>query len=65
MKQLGRPRKDPNQLAKKQKYALVQLPEEIHAQLKEYCDSHGFKYSSLVSNLIKKYLRENKDKTLF
>lgn len=38
----------------KRNLALVQIPTEVHKQLKEYCDYHGYKMSSLVSNLIRK-----------
>lgn len=36
------------------KYAFVQLPKELHAELKVYCEYHGFVMSRFVTNLIKK-----------
>jgi hypothetical protein len=38
---------------------LVNLPGETHRMLKEYCDEHGYRISSLVSNLIKKHIQSN------
>jgi hypothetical protein len=45
---------------KEKKYGLIQTPVEVHAELKEYCDTHGFKISALTANIIRKYLKENK-----
>ncbi len=39
------------------KYAFVQLPKELHAELKVYCDHHGYVMSRFVTNLIKKHFR--------
>lgn len=38
---------------KEKKYALVQLPADVHQRLKQYCDLHGFKLSGFVSALIR------------
>jgi hypothetical protein len=45
---------------KEKKYGLIQTPIAVHAELKEYCDKHGFKISALTANIIRKYLKENK-----
>jgi len=39
------------------KYAFVQLPKELHAELKVYCETHGYVMSRFVTNLIKKHFR--------
>lgn len=39
------------------KYAFVQLPKELHAELKVYCEHHGYVMSRFVTNLIKKHFR--------
>jgi hypothetical protein len=36
---------------------MLQLPKEVHTQLKEFCDERGYKMSRFVSNLIKEKLR--------
>ena len=38
-------------------YSLVMLPKEVHKQLKEYCDHHGYKMTGLLSNLIRKHCK--------
>jgi hypothetical protein len=45
---------------KEKKYALIQIPNELHIELKKYCDKHGFKISALSANIIRKYLKESK-----
>lgn len=45
---------------KEKKYALIQIPNELHIQLKKYCDLHGFKISALSANIIRKYLKDSK-----
>ena len=42
------------------KVALVQVRADVHEELKRYCNETGFKMSVLVSNIIRKYLKENK-----
>ena len=44
----------------KKKYGLIQLPIEVHAEIKAYCQKHGFKISALTANIIRKYLKESK-----
>ena len=39
------------------KYALIQLPADVHAKLKEYCNKHGFKIGAYVANIIKKEIK--------
>jgi hypothetical protein len=43
---------------KENKYAMVQLPKEVHKELKEYCNRHGFKISALLSNIIRQYIKK-------
>lgn len=38
-------------------YALLMIPKDVHKQLKEYCNQHGYKMAGLVSNLIKKHCK--------
>mgnify|MGYP000945525755 FL=1 len=38
------------------KYSMIQIKKETHELLKNYCEEHGFKMSSLVENLIKKHV---------
>jgi hypothetical protein len=45
--------------SKSESYAMLQLPKEIHSQLKEFCDERGYKMSRFVSNLIKERIRSN------
>jgi hypothetical protein len=42
---------------KKESYAMLQLPKEVHSQLKEFCEERGYKMSRFVSNLIKEKVR--------
>ena len=42
------------------KYKLLQLPEETHKMLKEYCDYHGFKMSGFVAALIRQTIKGKK-----
>lgn len=41
------------------KYAFVMLPKELHAELKVYCEQHGYVMSRFVTNLIKKHFKNN------
>ena len=45
---------------REKKYGLIQMPIEVHAEIKAYCEKHGFKISALTANIIRKYLKENK-----
>jgi hypothetical protein len=42
------------------KYKLLQLPEEVHKMLKEYCNTHGFLMSGYVSALIRQSIKGKK-----
>lgn len=43
------------------KYALIQIPADVHEELKEYTKKHGFKIGALVVNLIKKEIKRKHD----
>jgi len=44
----------------KKKYKMLQLSEETHQILKQYCSHHGFIMSSFVSALIKQHIKGKK-----
>ena len=44
-------------IKKSDRYAMLQLPKEVHTALKDYCDERGYKMSRFVSNLIKEKIR--------
>lgn len=46
------------------KYKLLQLPENVHTALKQYCNHHGFLMSGFVSALIRQALANNKKKII-
>lgn len=50
--------------SKSESYAMLQLPREVHSQLKEFCDERGYKMSRFVSNLIKEKIRTTKPKNV-
>lgn len=43
---------------KKNKYGMVQLPEDVHARLKAYCDKYGYTLSGFVSALIRQAIHK-------
>lgn len=45
---------------KEKKYALLQLPIEVHAELKKYCDAHSLKMGRYVANLIRKDIKNKR-----
>jgi len=45
-------------MKEEKKYAMLQLPSDIHQLLKKYCDERGYKMGALVSNLIKKHIKK-------
>lgn len=45
------------QTTTEKKYALVQLPADVHQKLKAYCKHMGFNMSGFVSNLIRKEIK--------
>jgi len=47
-------------MEKQKKYAMIQVPTEIHELVKEYCNQNGFKIGSLVSILIRKHIKNKK-----
>jgi hypothetical protein len=42
------------------KYMMLQLPQEVHAMLKQYCNHHGFLMSGFVSALIRQSIKGKK-----
>lgn len=44
-------------IKKSERYAMLQLPKEVHTALKDHCDERGYKMSRFVSNLIKEKIR--------
>lgn len=42
------------------RYGLIQIPIEVHEELKKYCQKHGFKIGQLTANIIKKYIKSEK-----
>jgi len=40
-----------------QKYKMLQLPEETHRLLKEYCNKHGFIMSALITKLVRNEIK--------
>ena len=45
---------------KEKKYALIQIPAELHEELKAYCELHGYKIGKLTATLIRKFIRNEK-----
>lgn len=50
--------------SKSESYAMLQLPRDVHNELKEFCDVRGYKMSRFVSNLIKEKIRTTKPKNV-
>lgn len=50
--------------SKSESYAMLQLPKDVHTQLREFCDERGYKMSRFVSNLIKEKIRTTKPKNI-
>ena len=44
------------------KNKMIQVSEETHKMLKDYCDKHGFKMGGFVSALVKQAIFGNKNK---
>jgi len=42
------------------KYKMIQVSEETHTMLKEYCNKHGFKISGLLQAIVKQYIQRPK-----
>ena len=41
----------------KKAYSMLQIPKDVHIQLKEYCNRHSLIMGHFVSNLIKKAVK--------
>ncbi len=39
------------------KYSMIQIPAELHEQLKWFCKQNGMTMSGLISILIRRYLK--------
>lgn len=44
----------------KPKYKMLQLDEQVHRLLKDYCKKHGYSLSGFVNSLIKRTIKGNK-----
>ena len=49
-------------MKEKKNYKMLQLDEDIHKALKEYCNHHGFIMKQFVQSLIRQALRNNKNR---
>jgi len=47
-------------MKEEKKYKMLQLDENIHAALRQYCKHHGFQMKGFVQSLIRQALRNNK-----
>lgn len=47
-------------MKEEKKYKMLQLPEEVHTMLKQYCNHHGFFMSGFVSALIRQSIKGKK-----
>ena len=45
-------------MKEKPKYKMLQLQEETHRLLKEYCNRHGFVMSSLIAKLVREQVKK-------
>ncbi len=43
-------------MAERKKYKMIQVGEETHKLLKDYCEAHGFKISGLLQAIVKQYI---------
>jgi hypothetical protein len=44
----------------KPKYKMLQLNEDVHTLLKDYCKKHGYSLSGFVNSLIKRTIKGKK-----
>ena len=44
----------------KKQYKMVQLDEELHRYLKEYCQRHGFQIKGFIQALVRQALKDKK-----
>lgn len=42
------------------RYKMIQIDEETHAVLKEFCEERGYKISGLIRSLVKEKIRSSK-----
>jgi hypothetical protein len=42
----------------KKKLKMIQVSEETHALLKQYCNYHGFKISGLIAKLVRDHVKK-------
>jgi urocanate hydratase len=49
-------------MKEEKKYKMLQLDDNIHKALKEYCNHHGFQMKGFVQALIRQALANNKKK---
>jgi hypothetical protein len=47
-------------MKEKPKYKMIQVSEETHTMLKQYCQHHGFKISGLLTALVRQYVTKTK-----
>lgn len=45
-------------MKEEKRYAMLQIPTDIHKLLKNYCDTNGLKMGALVSILIRKHIKK-------
>ena len=48
----------PKQPKQPKKYAMLQLPADVHERLKVYCDKYGYTLSGFVSALIRQAIHK-------
>lgn len=41
------------------KYKMIQVSEETHRMIKDYCDLHGFKITGFIQSLVRKTIKKN------
>ena len=47
-------------MKEKKQYKMVQLDEELHRYLKEYCQRHGFQIKVFIQALVRQALKDKK-----
>jgi hypothetical protein len=43
---------------KKSKYGMVQLPQDVHERLRDYCKTHGFNIGGFVAALVRQAIHK-------
>lgn len=46
-------------MKKRNTYTTLQIKKELHTELVEYCDRHGYKISGLIENLVKERIHND------